>query len=1077
MLIGAALAASAVSYVGIRSADSAVPELEAVAPVVDASLKDPEAGLPSGGWATIRGKNLAPLSRTWQEYDFQANRAPFVLEGVSVEVGDKPAFIAALRRGLDSGKQTDEIDIVLPRLAEGLWQLIVRTPGGDTAAVTVKVVGVQPSLFTHTNGDGHSARAKTLNGTENIGPFDLFGSLAIERPVRPAIPGEALRLTANGCGEFEEPIEEGMKPGRRIALAEAVKVSIGEQVAEVLFAGSAIDAPGVCVVEVKIPALPAGEYPVTGSIGEKELAGVRTLLLREVEYPGFQHGTLSSFKLTGAHHFVSCTNCHVRSRFWGTPQACEACHLDRYRTTQSPDHEASGFPTDCSQCHVTSRFKGARGGHTASSRFPLTGRHAEAGCAACHVNGEFKKLDTACASCHLADYEATTNPNHSSTGIGKECGVCHTPSGWSGAKTDHSQTQFPLTGKHAKIACNFCHTAGLTGKPPKECKACHEANYLATSNPNHAAAGYPTGCDACHTTEAFKPAKVDHPRQRFPLDGKHGLVQCAQCHKGGTLIAVDPKCASCHLEQYRSTVNPNHVALGFPQTCETCHTTAGFKGAAIKHDKFALTGRHVQTACSACHRDGVYQGTSRTCAGCHIDRYNATTKPPHQQQGYPTECQLCHSTSQFTGALFQHANFFALEGKHAAVQCSQCHIGDTYKGTPRDCVGCHQATYSATTAPNHIAQGFPTSCQNCHTPTGWKPANFTHTTFTLVGKHLTTECAKCHVTGQYTGTNRECYGCHSANYNATTNPNHGQLAYPTTCQNCHTPAGWKPASFAHATFTLVGKHLTTECAKCHVSGTYTGTNRECYGCHSANFNAAVTPNHSALAYPTNCQMCHTPVGWRPSMFTHLSFPLAGKHLTTECSKCHPTGVYAGTNKQCYGCHAANYAAALVPNHSLLGYPTDCQMCHTPVGWRPSTFTHPASLMTGAHTAVACSKCHVGGVFAGTSTACVSCHLANYNAVLNPNHAALVYPTACLYCHMTSAWSPANFTHKFPIFQGKHRGKWSKCTDCHIQPSEFKVFSCFLCHTKTRMDDKHSGVSGYSYDSLRCYACHPTGQAD
>jgi hypothetical protein len=25
-----------------------------------------------------------------------------------------------------------------------------------------------------------------------------------------------------------------------------------------------------------------------------------------------------------------------------------------------------------------------------------------------------------------------------------------------------------------------------------------------------------------------------------------------------------------------------------------------------------------------------------------------------------------------------------------------------------------------------------------------------------------------------------------------------------------------------------------------------------------------------------------------------------------------------------------------------------------------------------------------------------------------------------------------------------------------------------------MDDKHSGVSGYSYNSLACYQCHPTG---
>lgn len=1000
----AALGTSAWTQVVGILAGAQAPVLDPAAPVVDASLKDPLAGIPSGGWATIRGTNLAPLTRSWTDADFQANRAPVSMEGVSVSAGGKAAFIAALRRRADSGSAGDEIDVVLPSLPEGSAGLTVTTPGGTSETVAIRVVALQPSFFAHDAASGRYAKGESSDGEEMAGPLDLFGSQPLDRPVRPAIPAEILRLAANGCGVFEPPVEDGVRTDQRRPLALPAVVKFGEQEAEVLYAGAASRMPGQCQLEVRVPLLATGEYELTGSIGETSFAAGRYVVIQEVEYPGFDHGAQSKFRLTGAHHFVTCTGCHARSRFWGTPQACEACHMDRFRATSSPDHQASGFPFDCSQCHVTSRFKGARGGHAASSPFPLTGRHAEVTCAACHKSGEYEQLEKACVSCHLSDYEATANPNHASTGIGKECSVCHTPGGWQGARTDHSQTQFPLTGKHAKAACSACHKAELSGKPATACVSCHKADYLAAANPNHPAAGYPTGCDACHTTEAFRPAKVDHPRQRFPLTGKHAPLQCAQCHADGQLTAIDAACSSCHLDRYKTAVNPNHLALGFPQTCETCHTTAGFAGASIKHDKFALTGRHTQTACTACHRANVYAGTSRVCSGCHLDRYNATTNPPHAATGYPTECQLCHSTSQFTGALFQHSNFFALTGKHATVPCRQCHVNGVYKGTARSCAGCHAAAFAATTAPSHTTLGFPQSCENCHSP-----------------------------------------------------------------------AGWKPATFVHSSFALLGKHLTTGCSMCHVSGLYAGTTRECYGCHAASFNAAATPNHTALGYPASCQMCHTPAGWRPSPFTHASYPLTGRHLSAQCSKCHVPGVYAGTTRQCYGCHAANFAAALLPNHTLLGYPTGCQMCHTPAGWKPSTFLHPASIMTGAHTTATCSQCHANGQYAGTSTLCASCHLSDYNAALLPNHALQVYPLACQTCHTTTAWLPASFTHGFPIFTGRHRTKWSKCTDCHIQPANFKVFSCFSCHLKTKMDEEHKEVSGYAYDSVLCYQCHPQGR--
>jgi DnaJ-class molecular chaperone len=159
----------------------------------------------------------------------------------------------------------------------------------------------------------------------------------------------------------------------------------------------------------------------------------------------------------------------------------------------------------------------------------------------------------------------------------------------------------------------------------------------------------------------------------------------------------------------------------------------------------------------------------------------------------------------------------------------------------------------------------------------------------------------------------------------------------------------------------------------------------------------------------------------------------------------------------------------------------CSSCHTTTAWLPGTFNHSATAfpLTGAHTAATCLSCHGDGVYRGKSTACVSCHQANYNQTTNPNHASAQFPTACASCHTTTTWLGATFDHDsryFPIYSGKHRGKWSSCATCHTSPTNYQVFTCLTCHehNKTSMDDKHKSMSSYRYDSATCYSCHPRG---
>jgi hypothetical protein len=178
----------------------------------------------------------------------------------------------------------------------------------------------------------------------------------------------------------------------------------------------------------------------------------------------------------------------------------------------------------------------------------------------------------------------------------------------------------------------------------------------------------------------------------------------------------------------------------------------------------------------------------------------------------------------------------------------------------------------------------------------------------------------------------------------------------------------------------------------------------------------------------------------------------------------------------------NFNASLNPNHAALGIPTTCNTCHsTSPNWVPASFPihNNYYVLAGAHISIAnnCAQCHNGN-YNVTPNTCVGCHQADYNQTTSPPHAASQFPTSCTDCHSQTAWSPANWNHDgqyFPIYSGKHKNEWDACTDCHPNPANYAVFTCTTaCHPQSSMNNKHQGVSGYSYTSTACLNCHPNG---
>ena len=513
------------------------------------------------------------------------------------------------------------------------------------------------------------------------------------------------------------------------------------------------------------------------------------------------------FPLTGAHAAVDCDSCHkgaASSQFIAMSTECYSCHAADFKSTANPSHVTAGFSTTCNTCHGTDTWLNATFDHS-SVGFPLSGGHAVPPrlCTDCHINNNYNLSSTACVSCHLKDYQGTTNPNHVSANFPQTCEQCHNTTSWSNASFNHNATAFPLTGMHTvpPRQCTDCHVNNNYNLTTTACVSCHLKDYQGTTNPNHVSSNFPQTCDQCHNTTSWLNATFNHNSTGFSLTGSHTVPprQCTDCHVNNNYNITNTACVSCHQNDYNNATTPvNHIAASFPTTCETCHDTIQWTDATFNHTStgFQLTGMHTvpPRLCTDCHVNNNYSLNSALCYTCHQKDYTGTTNPAHAAAGFPTTCELCHDTTTWTDSTFNHNNTaFPLTGSHLVPPrvCTDCHVNNNYTTLPTTCIGCHQTDYNNTTNPGHASQPqfFPTTCQSCHNTTAWTGATFNHTQYTqFPTSHGSANnvCATCH-TNSNDYSVFQCTGCHGGN-----NPNNfhhdnvsGYVYNSINCYQCH----------------------------------------------------------------------------------------------------------------------------------------------------------------------------------------------------------------------------------------------------------------------------------------------------
>lgn len=327
---------------------------------------------------------------------------------------------------------------------------------------------------------------------------------------------------------------------------------------------------------------------------------------------------------------------------------------------------------------------------------------------------------------------------------------------------------------HADIGgeCGRCHAAPWSGERMADrCLQCHTDVGTQLQNPEtlHGAltqSMVTVQCRACHPEHRGPTAPLTvMDTANFPHDvvgfslAAHQTRQdgtpfaCADCHGQDLTSFNQAVCADCHRDLDGQAFVTAHTQL-FGEACLACHDGVDTYGRDFDHNAFfKLEGKHAQTACSKCHLGARsladLQATPQQCYDCHAQ------DDAHAGE-FGTDCAACHNPVAWDAVDFDHSKTnFPLDGKHAQIECTQCHVNNRFKGTPTACVQCHEE-------PTYHFGLFGTDCAACHTTQAWRPAKYNepHTFPINHGNRRGNTCNVCHPDSLKSYT---CYGCHEHN--------------------------------------------------------------------------------------------------------------------------------------------------------------------------------------------------------------------------------------------------------------------------------------------------------------------------
>jgi uncharacterized protein (TIGR03437 family) len=129
----------------------------------------------------------------------------------------------------------------------------VRTRGASSLPVNITVQPAAPGLFIEEHSQAAAINADSSANSEDV----------------PAEAGTMVSVFFTGQGPVATAVDDGAPPpaGETASATSAVSATIGGAPVQITFAGLAPLYPGVAQINLKVPALASGVYPLIVSIG------------------------------------------------------------------------------------------------------------------------------------------------------------------------------------------------------------------------------------------------------------------------------------------------------------------------------------------------------------------------------------------------------------------------------------------------------------------------------------------------------------------------------------------------------------------------------------------------------------------------------------------------------------------------------------------------------------------------------------------------------------------------------------------------------------------------------------------
>lgn len=204
-------------------------------------------GLVPGSWAQVKGTSITRTNRIWTDADFAnlGSSLPTTLSGVSVTVNGTPAAVYYI--------SPNQVSFQVPSGISGTASVRVTRSGVESNATTGTAAASSPGIFPLIFGGKNFPAGRFTDGRFTGDP--ATGGSAY----RKAVAGESIELYATGL--------QVVPAGSLVTNTpiSGVTVTIGTTVVPADFAG--LVGVGLFQINFKVPSLPAGEYPMTISVG------------------------------------------------------------------------------------------------------------------------------------------------------------------------------------------------------------------------------------------------------------------------------------------------------------------------------------------------------------------------------------------------------------------------------------------------------------------------------------------------------------------------------------------------------------------------------------------------------------------------------------------------------------------------------------------------------------------------------------------------------------------------------------------------------------------------------------------